>query len=72
MSNASGPDYPHLADLIHSVRNALNLINSQAALIQLSSQGPPEHQSRARQIIDAVMVIDLHLTELQDRLTRDR
>jgi transaldolase len=65
-------DDQDLNDLIHSVRNALNLINSQAALIGMSSSDLPEHQTRAQQIGEAVMAIDLHLTELQDRLSRDR
>jgi hypothetical protein len=65
-------DDPELNDLIHSMRNALNLINGQAALIQMSSSGMPEVQTRAQQIGEAVMAIDLHLTELQDRLSRDR
>ena len=65
-------DSPDLNDLIHSMRNALNLINGQAALIQMSSSGTPEVQTRARQIGDAVMAIDLHLTDLQDRLSRDQ
>ena len=66
------PDSTDLNDLIHSMRNALNLINGQAALIQMSSSGMPEVQARTRQIGDAVMAIDLHLTELQDRLSRDQ